>query len=121
MAGAFGAGKDFTFSGLQRPKPEANFAVGFVNGRDDVAAVGGNGGDTAFIGFNGSKLRFFGREKSGTKRGPLDGGGVCGLEADIGDGDERESFDDVRSIFSKFVGGLCEDEAGGFGAGGRSG
>lgn len=122
MAGAFGAGKDFTFTGLQRPKPETNFAVGFVNGRDDVTAVGGNGGDTAFIGFNGSELRFFRREKSGTKRVPLDGGGVRGFEAEnVGDGDECESFDDVRSIFSEFVGGLCGDGAGGFGAGGGSG
>lgn len=76
-----------------------------MNGRDDVAAVGRDGGDAAFVGFNGRELRFFRREQSGANGGVVGCDGVAhelGSE-DVRNGNDGGGFDDVRKIFFEFV------------------
>ena len=124
VAGTLGAGENFAFGGLQRAQPKADFAIGFMNGRDDVAAVGRNRGDAAFVGFDGSELGFFGRKQSGAKRGAIRG--VVGAARefwteDKRDGNDGGGFDEVRKIFSEFGFGFGSDGASGIGAVGGGG
>src|SRR5208282_4495511 len=58
MAGTFGAGQRFAFAGVEGAQPEADLAVGVVDGSNKVTTVRGNGRDAAFVDFDGSKSGF---------------------------------------------------------------